>query len=317
MPLPTTYYKTGFAVDQLPDLTGKVAIVTGGNTGLGFETVVALANKGARVFMASRSEERARQAIERIKADTGKDVEFLRLDLQDINQAKAAADEFLAKKLPLNILVNNAGIMACPFGLTKDGIESQIGTNHLGHFVFATTLMPALEKGAPSRVVSVSSYGHTFCPAGGIQFDKINEPNAHNAWTRYGQSKLANILFARGLDKRFGSKGIFANSLHPGVVYTELTRGPKDLYGFTGLFSFMGSIMSFGEWLISLSPKDGALTQIFLAASNDVVDKNIRAKYFVPFAKETDDVSKYAVDDELADRLWEWSEKTVAEKLRK
>jgi retinol dehydrogenase 12 len=154
---PMSYTKTGYSAEQIPDLTGKVAIVTGGNSGIGYETCLELARKNARVFMASRSKERATEAIEKIKAEIGKEVEFIQLDLQDLKQVKSAAEEFLNKGLPLSLLVNNAGshttlstfhflsesvylgIMACPFAVTKDGIETQFGTNHVGHFVIVDT----------------------------------------------------------------------------------------------------------------------------------------------------------------------------------
>ncbi|KAJ8322902.1 hypothetical protein BDV3_006815 [Batrachochytrium dendrobatidis] len=313
MPSPFTYVKTGYSVDMIPDLTGKVAIVTGGNTGIGYETVHALAKAGAKVFMASRSEERAVEAIAKIHKDLGKNdmVEFLRLDLQDLKQTKTAALNFLAMSLPLDILVNNAGIMACPFALTKDGIESQMGTNHLGHFLFTTTLIPALEKAAPSRVVCVSSFGHSITTEVGINFERINDESLCSSWQRYGQSKLANILFARSLAKRLASSKVYVNSLHPGVVHTEIMRGPANLYGLTGIFSGLSWLATGLTGMIALTPKQGALTQLYLATSPDISDQGISGKYFIPFGKESDDCTPFAKDDDLAEKLWEWSQNIV------
>nr|KAJ3414602.1 hypothetical protein HK105_001728 [Polyrhizophydium stewartii] len=301
------YHPTTFTLEQVPDLAGKVAIVTGGNSGLGYETVRALASKGARVFMAARSEAKARDAIDRLKGATGCDAEFLRLDLQDLNQVKAAADEFLAKQLPLHILVNNA-----------DGIESQMGTNHLGHFLFTTTLLPALERAAPSRVVILSSILHEWAPEGGIQFERINDPDAHSAWTRYGQSKLADILFARALDRRVGGRGVFVNAVHPGVVRTGLKQGPQELYGFRGILKPLGDLLALSEYMWSIGPAAGALTQIFVATAPAIDADNIRGQYFEPYCTlGTHSATEYARDDALAERLWEWSEATVGAKLRK
>ena len=270
--------------------------------------------------MASRSQERAAEAIDRIKKETGKDVEFLKLDLQDLNQVKQAANEFLKKKLPLNILVNNAGIMACPFALSKDGIETQLQTNHIGPFLFTTTLIPALEKGAPSSVVNVSSHAHNMAPEGGIVFDwdKVNNKDTMQTQTRYGMSKLANILFTKGFDKRFGSKKIYANSLHPGVVATELTRGIEDMLGpKSWLGFFFIPVLGLFQKLMAIEPPKGALTQIYLASSKDVFEKDLRAKYFIPYAKQYDEcVSKYGADDELAERLWTWTEEILKQKLK-
>ena len=193
-----------FELKDLPDLTGYNVIVTGGNTGIGFEVCKNLALKGANVFMASRSRERALIAIARIKEETSKSIEFLELDLQDLKQVKKAALSFLERKLPVDILVNNAGIMACPFGLSKDGYESQFSTNHLGHFQFTTTLMPAILSSLKQpRIVNLSSSAHRVPGVeGGVDFAKINNPDKYSTVQRYGQSKLSNILFTHGLHAR-------------------------------------------------------------------------------------------------------------------
>ncbi|KAJ3129920.1 hypothetical protein HK098_007674 [Nowakowskiella sp. JEL0407] len=297
----------------MPDLTGKVALVTGGNTGLGYETVKQLALKHAKVYMASRTPERAQQAIETLKKEIpNAQIEFFQLNLADMKQVKSAASAYVASGERLDILINNAGIMACPFEITKDGYESQFATNHLGHFVLTTTLLPAIEKSAPSRIVNVSSDLHSSGPKEGILFDKLNDESVMTPWERYGQSKLANILFTKSLAARLGDKQVYVNSIHPGVVRTELMRGP------TAVADANPSITStllknvvlpvFRAFL--LSPEKGALTQLYAATSEEVVSNNYRGQYFAPFGK----LSKYsslADDKELQEKLWAFSEKVA------
>ncbi|KAI8926190.1 hypothetical protein BC831DRAFT_380933, partial [Entophlyctis helioformis] len=206
---------------SIPNLAGKVYLVTGGNTGIGYETCLELSRKNAQVFMASRSEDRANAAIARIKAAVpDANIEFIKLQLGDLKQVRSAAQAFVARGIKLDCLVNNAGIMASPFALSVDGIEEQFATNHVGHFLLTRELMPALLKAPEPRVVNLSSSYHDKAPRPeGIRFADINNPKGMSVWDRYGQSKLANILFTRGLNSRFGDK-IYANSVHPGFVDT-------------------------------------------------------------------------------------------------
>ena len=209
-----SYKSSSFNLNNMPDLSGKNAIVTGGNTGIGYETCKNLAKKGANVYMASRSEEKALIAIAQIKKETGKDVEFLRVDLQDLNQTRKAAEGFVKKNVPLDILINNAGIMACPFAKTVDGWETQFATNHLGHFQFTSALMPSINKAKSPRIVNVSSHAHLRSPECGIDFENINNETKYNTMIRYGQSKLANLLFSLSLSKKYPK--LVVNSVHPG-----------------------------------------------------------------------------------------------------
>ncbi|KAH9253059.1 hypothetical protein BASA81_008965 [Batrachochytrium salamandrivorans] len=313
---------THFAVSSIPDLSGRVYIVTGGNSGIGYETCLELSKKGAHVFMASRSEERAAAAIKLIKETVpSAKVEFLNLQLADLKQVRSAAETFLAKGYPLDVLVNNAGIMASPFKLSVDGIEEQFATNHMGHFLFTTMLMPALLKvhevngSDPSRqprVVNISSEFHSKAPLPeGIRFDQINDPADKSVWERYGQSKLCNILFSKGLNKRFGDK-VFINSVHPGkVVKTDLTRGVEASYG-----SWIAPIMDFVKYFAALSPQDGALTQLYVSTSPDIVSKGIKDAYFIPIAHDSpSNLTELAKSADLADKLWDYSERLVKEKL--
>ncbi|CAG8788869.1 16327_t:CDS:2, partial [Dentiscutata erythropus] len=293
-----------FSFDKIPDLSGKVAIVTGGNTGIGIITVRELARKNAHAFVASRSRDRGESAVKLIKKETKNDaVEFLQLDLQSLNSVKDAAETFLARKLPLHILVNNAGIMGTPFATTVDGIQDQFGTNHIGHFVFTLLLLPTIKASAPSRIVNVSSDGHRFAPSpAGIEFEKLNDPKAHTPFQRYGQSKLANILFTLELNKRLSGTNVYCNCLHP-------ARGLEADWG-----SWIKPIVSLAGFFM-LSPDDGALTQLYCATSPEIEEKNFRGLYFVPFGEVNEPLTAQAKDEELAKKLWDFSENFCKEKL--
>ncbi|CAH1757429.1 14547_t:CDS:2 [Entrophospora sp. SA101] len=277
-----------------------VVVVTGGNTGIGYVTCRELARKNAHVFVLSRSIERGTAAVEKIKQETkNQKVEFLQLDLQSLKSVKECAESFLARKLPLHVLINNAGIMATKFSLTVDGIQDQFGTNHVGHFYLTKLLLPTIEASAPSRIVNVSSIGHKLAK-NGIEFDKINDPNAHSPIERYGVSKLSNILFTVELNKRLEGKQVYANSLHPGIID------------------------NWGRWVVPflnlvnyalLTPDDGALTTLYCATSPEIEEKNFHGKYFIPFGVESlpGDNGK---DEELAKKLWQFTDDLVNEKLK-
>ncbi|CAG8747673.1 21280_t:CDS:2, partial [Dentiscutata erythropus] len=283
-----------FSFDKIPDLSGKVAIVTGGNTGIGIITARELARKNAHVFVASRSKDRDESAVELIKEETKNDaVEFLQLDLQSLNSVKIAAETFLARNLPLHIL----------------WYQDQFDTNHIGHFVFTLLLLPTIKASAPSRIVNVSSGMHKLAPSpAGIEFEKLNDPKALTSTQRYSQSKLANILFTLGLNKRLSGTNVYCNCLHPGVVRTEASRGIEADWG-----AWIKPILSVITFFF-LTPDDGALTQLYCATSPEIEEKNLRGKYFVPFG-EVDEPTTLAKDEELAKKLWDFSENFVKEKL--
>ncbi len=205
------------------DLTGKRILVTGGASGLGEETVRALAVRGAEIIIAARNMAKAEEVKAAIIASTGNDkIALLALELASLKKIEEAAQAFLARYDRLDVLINNAGIMACPFDKTEDGFELQFGSNHIGHFYFTNLIMPALIKAAPARIVSLSSLGHRASP---VMFDDINYENRpYEKWAAYGQSKTANALFAVGLNARFAAKGVEAFSVHPGVIMTPLAR---------------------------------------------------------------------------------------------
>lgn len=203
------------------------------------------------------------------------------------------------------------GIIASPSPLTKDGIKSPMGINHVGHFLFTMRLLPALKEASPSRVVNVSSYAHMETPKGGIDFDNLLSAEPTNIGLDYGESKLANILFTRGFDKRFGDQGIYANALHPGGVRTDIFEGAKK-----GILRLFGPILDLVVWSVGLTPMEGALTQLYVATSPDIVEQKMRGRYFIPFGKDfTDQISGDAKDDQLVEKLWTWTEDIVKEKL--
>ncbi|TFK69855.1 NAD(P)-binding protein [Pluteus cervinus] len=308
---------------NMPALPGKVAIVTGGNTGIGKEIVRQLARRGAKVYMASRTESRANAAIEEIIAEhpeiaeKGGSIAFLELNLRDLKACQAAAQEFLQKEERLDILVNNAGIMATPFELTQDGFEVQFQTNHLGHFAFTLPLLPMIIETAkdPSnsvRIVQVSSYGHEIFSSPDINFDSIESVNRDfgSSFKRYGQSKLANILFSNELSRRLAEYRIWCNSIHPGTVKTEITRGTAESHPWAKpLLRILTPV--FGAFMFT--PYKGALTALYAATAEEIEKDDMRGKYFVPLATQAQP-SKQAQDEQLGRQLWEFSEKMITEK---
>ncbi len=212
------------------DLTGRNAIVTGASGGLGAETARALAGKGARVTLAARDLAKAAAVVELIQSqvDDGS-VEVAELDLTCLRSVHSFAARFKESGRDLHILVNNAGIMACPLARTEQGWELQFATNHLGHFLLTGLLVPALLAGAPSRIVVVSSAAHLLSP---VDLDDIHfERRSYDKWLAYAQSKTANVLFAHELNERLQAHGVVANAVHPGVIMTELARDltPDDI----------------------------------------------------------------------------------------
>lgn len=212
-----------FTVDSVPNLEGKVAFVTGGNSGLGYETIKALSARGAHVLLAARNEEKAIAAREDILlTDPNASIEITELDLGSLASIRNAATSTTAKYPTIDILVNNAGLMAMPELTTEDGFESQFGVNHLGHWALTALLMPSLLSADAARVVTVTSTAHHFAL-------RVNSNNPHmrgnySSWGAYSQSKLANYYFAQGLHREFKRAGVPAASLlaHPGLSHTGL-----------------------------------------------------------------------------------------------
>lgn len=296
----------------LADLTGKVAAVTGANEGIGFITARELHKKGCKVFLLCRNQEKAQDAIKRInEASPGQpdNLVFVAFDLTDIPSAKKAAEAISNQVSRLDILVNNAGIMAWPYEL-KNGIEVQF-SNHTGHFALTKHLLPLLVKtskqpGSSVRIVNVSSMAHKFSPKPDFSSLEAVNREMRSTWERYGQSKLANILFSIALQDRLKDEKIYVNSLHPGNINTTLTRGPAASYG-----RVVGMMQPLWN-LFGMTPFEGAKTQLYLAGSPEVEEKNYRAMYFVPIATPAS-TTAYAQDKELAEQLWKLSEDIVAQ----
>jgi len=313
----TFFTPNRYSYDQIPDLTGKVAIVTGANSGLGYQTTVTLAGHGAHVILACRSQERAKAAIERAKKEIKEKyplaavpkLEFLELDLNDMTKSKKAADLFLERGLPIHILVNNSGICS-PFGLSADGIEDNFAVNHLGHFVFTLGLLDRIKESQPSRIVILSSLAHEQTVPEGIDFATLNDQTRTKDMVRYGRSKLANACFGLALARRLANEQVFVNIAHPGVVSTEMTHKDNGVWKGIGKVFFDLTIR-----FLSLSVDQGALTQLYLATSPEIQNKDIRGRYFIPIANEIQP-SEYARDEKLQEKLWAFSEDLVRKHVK-
>nr|XP_043632307.1 short-chain dehydrogenase TIC 32 B, chloroplastic-like isoform X2 [Erigeron canadensis] len=223
---------TAEQVSDSIDAANLTVIITGGASGIGFETTRVLALRGAHVIIAARNIKAANEAKQLIlKTNETAKIDVLELDLSALKSVEAFADSFKALNLPLNILINNAGVMFCPYQLSQDGIEMQFATNHLGHFYLTNLLLDKMKEtatttGIEGRIVNLSSIAHRYTYAEGINFDKINDKNSYSDKKAYGQSKLANILHANELSRRLKEEGanIIVNSVHPGLIMTDLMR---------------------------------------------------------------------------------------------
>ncbi|KAL7735421.1 hypothetical protein ACLKA6_019538 [Drosophila palustris] len=291
-------YMQGGKFEKQTDETGKVVIVTGSNTGIGKETVLELARRGATVYMACRDKKRAEEArLEIIKATSNQNIFFLELDLSSLQSIRKFVVDFKSKENKLDILINNAGVMRCPRMLTKDGFEMQLGVNHMGHFLLTILLLDMLKKSAPSRIVNVSSRAHT---RGEINIDDLNSEKSYHEGTAYSQSKLANILFTRELARRLEGTGVTVNSLHPGVVATELGRHMKILNNLFGRLVLRTLL-----WPLLKTPRSGAQTTLYAALDPDL--NGVTGLYFSDC--QPIKVAPAATDDKIAKLLWEESEK--------
>ncbi len=250
------------------DLSGKTYVVTGANSGIGLVTVEQLAKQGATVVLACRRVAEGERERDRIKASGARGrVEVAALDLADLASVRAFAAGFLASHDALHGLVNNAGVMNTATGKTKDGFEVQLGTNHLGHYLLTELLLGALEKGAPSRVVILSSCYHDKAQGreGHIDFDDLHfERRPYDGWAAYAQSKLANLLHARALASRVGDKGITAVSVHPGWVRTNLIRGSMPVWAQDWV------LRPFMHLAGMIEPWEGAQTTLYALLAPDV-----------------------------------------------
>jgi NAD(P)-dependent dehydrogenase (short-subunit alcohol dehydrogenase family) len=296
------------------DLAGKVAIVTGGATGIGIETARALAEAGAEVVIAVRKPDLAEAAVVDIAKTAKGKISWSMLDLSSFKSIRAFAERWGDR--PLNLLINNAGVMACPLAYTEDGLEMQIGTNHFGHFLLSVLLAPNLVAGAkasgkPSRVVSLSSIGHRRAPMNFEDPHFRNHP--YDKWESYGQAKTANALFAVGFTQRFKDQGVFANAVMPGGIMTPLQRHlPIEEQRAMGWIDENGKVRDGFK-----TPEQGASTSVWAAVGDEL--EGVGGLYLedlaqaAPWSKEAgwSGVMPYALDSEQADRLWALSVETT------
>lgn len=276
-----------------PTQAGKVALITGANTGIGRVTARELARQGAHVFIACRSAERARPVVDEIRAAApGSQVELLSLDLGDLASVRQCAQAFLARGLPLHLLINNAGVGGAR-GITPSGFELAFGTNHVGHFLLTQMLVDRMKSSAPARIVTVASRAHYRAP--GIDWEAVRQPTkTTTGLAEYSVSKFANVLFSAELSRKLAGTGITTYALHPGVVASDVWR----------------SVPSALRWLIKLtmlSTEEGAATSLYCATSPEVAQQT-GLYYDKCRVKEP---SKLAHDSALAAELWRRSEEWV------
>ncbi|PWY83452.1 short-chain dehydrogenase/reductase family protein [Aspergillus heteromorphus CBS 117.55] len=294
---------------DIEDLSGKVILVTGGNTGLGKETILQLARHNpARIYLAARSATKAQDAITSIREQfPSVDLRHIPLDLSSFQSIRAAAEKFTADSDRLDILILNAGIMNTPAAVTEEGFEIQFGTNHIGHFLLTKLLLPTLQKTVASspasdvRVVTLSSVAHIGAPS----FEAMTSTSAllaNRTFTRYSASKAANILFASELARRHPE--ILSVSVHPGSVVS-------DLWNYTSNMSTMSKYSTGVIMQFSRSIRTGAMNQLWAAGVNRGLLTN--GAYYVPIGVHAAD-NPLAKNAGMAKRLWEWTEQQIAEK---
>lgn len=289
---------------NIPDLSGKLALITGANSGLGYETTLALAAKNAEVIMACRNLQKGQAALEQIKAEApNAKLVLMQLDLGSLASVRKFAEEVHAKYDHLDLLINNAGIMAPPYGKTADGFETQIGVNHLGHFALTALLLDLLFAAENSRIVNVSSQAHTM---GKINFDDLQSEKRYVKWAAYGQSKIANLYFTYELQRKLtaAGKSTISVAAHPGYAATNLQ-----------------STSSFFTWannFFAQSAEMGALPSLYAATNPDVKGADYIGPHAMggwrgyPVIVQSNNLSH---DEGIAARLWQVSEELTGIKF--
>ena len=289
-------YAAGGVCTSKATMAGKTVIITGANAGIGKATAIDMAQRGARVIMACRDLKRGEAALNDIVEETGsKKVVLKHLDLASLKSVRKFAEDINKNEPELHVLINNAGLAYPPKqSKTEDGFELTVGVNYLGHFLLTNLLLDLLKRTAPSRIVVVASTVHHQLTKE-FRFDNIHSEKFYDKWDAYGQSKLACILFTRELAKRLEGTGVTINSLHPGVMVTELAN---NFMNPIGMFFIM-----VGMRFLAKTNEQGAQTTIHLAVSREV--KDVSGLYFSDC--EVKEPSKPAQDDGTAKKLWEVS----------
>ncbi|KAH9811257.1 hypothetical protein DFH28DRAFT_464746 [Melampsora americana] len=336
-----------FDLSQIPDLSGRVAIVTGGNGGLGYASCLELARHGAKVYMASRTESRAKAAISKIKEEVPEaQIEFLYFDLTILSSAKKAAMDFMDKEKRLDILMNNAGVCMTPYELSPDRIDLQ-ACNCTGHFALTFHLLPILRKtstlpNSHVRIVNVSSLGHISADKPDFSTLKSLNLESSSGWARYKMSKLCNLLFNNELQKRLKDTSIICLAVHPGFVYTGLgdhllpTRTRSEPLSSASVGDILISLKVIGLrcyavmffWMLWFfdplikvfisNAKQGAQTQLYAATSPEIESKKLKGAYLVPYG-QLGRKSEYAQDPDgkLGRALWVLCEKLLADEEKR
>jgi len=307
------------------DLSGKHIVITGASSGLGEESARALASKGASITMLARDREKNEAAAARIRERVpGADLELRELELGNLAGIRAFAKEFLAERDRIDVLLDNAGVMACPYATTDDGFELQLGSNHLGHFLLTLQLWPALVRASSPRVVALSSGGHGISD---IDYDDpMFERREYDPWIAYGQSKTANALFALELDGRLKPHGGAAYSVHPGMIMTSLGRHlTPDLMAamqkrITDRVRAEGKEPPSDPAALFKTVEAGAATQVWAATTTELADHGgaylANCRVGEPGGNVGEHgVERYATDRASAARLWSLSEEWVGERL--
>ncbi|WP_327663471.1 MULTISPECIES: oxidoreductase [unclassified Streptomyces] len=295
---------SGWSATDIPDQQGRTAVVTGANTGIGYVTARELARVGAHVVLACRSEQRGVAALERLTSEVpGAQAEFARLDLGDLASVRAFAEA--REDRPLDLLVNNAGVMALPYGRTADGFETQFGVNHLGHFALTGLLLPGLLAAPAPRVVSVSSGLHALA---NIDIADLNSERKYGRWVAYGRSKTANLLFVHELARQVeaAGAGLVAAAAHPGYAATELQARSAQMEGRKGMERFF----EVGNRFFGQPAEAGALPTLRAATAPDVRPDDFYGPRVMMWrgAPVKSWRASWTVNDAAGERLWAASE---------
>ncbi|NBE52204.1 oxidoreductase [Streptomyces boluensis] len=294
----------GWNVSDIPDQSGRTAVVTGANSGIGLVTARELARRGARVVLACRSEQRGRAAEERIAAEVpGAQAEFAPLDLGDLASVRKFAEAYAPERIDL--LINNAGIMALPYARTADGFESQFGVNHLGHFALTGLLLPRIESVDGARVVTVSSGLHALA---NIDIRDLNSERHYRRWVAYGRSKTANLLFVHELVRRLAARGsgVVAAAAHPGYASTNLQAAGPQLEGRRGV----ERVVALANRIVAQSAEAGALPTLYAATAPGVRPDSFTGPRIQGWrgAPTKSWRAPWTLNDTAGERLWAASE---------
>lgn len=298
---------SGWNAHDIPDQSGRTVVVTGANSGIGYVTARELARRGARVVLACRSESRGTEAVDRVAVEVpGAEAEFAPLDLGDLDSVREFAAAYGRRYERLDLLVDNAGVMALPQGRTADGFETQFGVNHLGHFALTGLLLPALLATPGARVVSVSSFVHALA---NIDINDLNSERKYGRWTAYGRSKTANLLFVHELARRLAAVGsdVVAAAAHPGYAATNLMTVAPRMRGRKGSERFM----EIGSRFVAQSAEAGALPTLYAATAPGVLPDSFTGPSILGLrgSPARSRRARWTLNDRAGQRLWEESER--------